>query len=341
MSHQQLSLDFETPRVEAFALAMGACAACGCDEKIESLVRYVFNLSWGAGPVTLTLAELGAVWNRHRATARRWVDKGVRLGLLTCEERRYQRGGQRTHALAIDWDSVRRLALDPERTGAAPAAPPAERGSRMHHRGSKARRRGSNLLPPIKEDQSCLQSSPSVAPPAPQGEGGGWEEFARRLEGLGLARASQALAAARSGGADLAAVAAVLAHWEGRPGAWGLGALYVRLGKTRPGSDPAADWPPASEAWLRAEARRRRDAADAAAARQRAEREATLAAERRRDAELEAAHGPAVDALTDAELHALLGRNPLIERLEPRVLRGAFWRGAAIAELARRAAAQV
>lgn len=345
----QLPLDFETPKREAFALLVGACNAVAANEKIESLVRYVFNVTWGDGPVDLTLAELGAVWRRHRNTARRWVAAAVAAGLLECVERRSVRGGQRTHQLSIAWQSVRELALSPARTGGRQDGPPAaektplaaeyQNGAPAHQNGAPAHQSGA----PIKEHQSPHQSTHQSFPPSPPAgppsDGEGWEEIAAELRTLRVHLAGQAIAALQEARVSPQTARAAIKHYRACPGAWDAGALYRRLQRLRPGDDPATGWVDPSDDWQQRE--RQRQAAEIS--REAARRAELYAAARERAVAEQAARvelaerwGSVVDGLSDRELRELLAGDPLALRQPAERLRGGIWRHEAIAALAAR-----
>lgn len=137
-----------------------------------------------------------------------------------------------------------------------------------------------------------------------------------RLLAAGVHRAVETLDAARAGGLSDAAIAAVLDHFASRPGAWGPGALVLRL--TSPSArlldGPAAGWPPPSP-----QEARHRDASrlrDAQAARR--TQAASAARDRERDdarwTQLELEFGPQLDALDRDEHFRLLEAVPFLRK---------------------------
>ena len=314
---RQLTLDFESPRREEFAQLVSAMTVAGANEKVRSVVLLVYNVAGSAGKLMWSLERIGGEFARSRQAARRWIRQAEDFGLLTVDERRECAGGQRVHALSINWDGVKGLALD--------------RGIKTIPRGIKVIPRGIKPDTPYKEIQfsyhSCTtHSSPlarSAAAAATPGAGcdwdrTSWQEAEEEVFLCGVDQAAKAIEAARSRGAGPADVHAIVAEFEKLRSALEFpeAALYRRLLRWSPDLPAERGWPAEGP---REEARRRRERELAEqlrkATRRRGEvRQANV--ERQRDAERERTWGPKLDALSAAECDQLavaaLGGNSLL-----------------------------
>lgn len=150
---------------------------------------------------------------------------------------------------------------------------------------------------------SNLDYPPNDLPPPPQSEAaaaGVGATLRGELLALGVypASADDLAAKLERAAVPLEHLRAVIGHWSGQPGAWGLGALVGRLRAELVGRiEPAEGWPPPTEGHRHAaaiEARGKREGEQ-----ERAEdlRRRRLAADRAQVARLEAEHGPSLDAL--------------------------------------------
>lgn len=118
----QLPIDFETPQREAWALLVGALTVAQADEKVQAVVKLVYNVTRDDGrPLRWTLEKIGQQFCRSRQTVRRWIRRAQAMGLLTFDEDRYGvAGGQRSNQVGVDWEGVRRLAIDRSPSSAPP-----------------------------------------------------------------------------------------------------------------------------------------------------------------------------------------------------------------------------
>lgn len=125
---------------------------------------------------------------------------------------------------------------------------------------------------PIPKPQSSEPKPPPPNPRSPRtaahrrapsdvGLTPGWGEGVADLEAVGVGAAEAAARDLAAAGGTPADLAALVTHYRSMPLAWGPGALVMRIRRWRPGQDPTEHWPPASEAYLAAEAQRRRAAA--------------------------------------------------------------------------------
>ena len=191
------------------------------------------------------------------------------------------------------------------------AQPSSDEGATLIRRGRnphQMRAQPSSTIEPLKNNPTTTKAHADAKPP-----GGGWRRIFEFLGGVGLWPATlRELEAQLPERLDVESVEAIVDHWREHGGgtpaaAWRVGALVGRLRAARPGEDPTAGWPPAlpdhrreQQASQRAEAKREKaakseqQAAEDAAAQQRADR-------------LEAAHGPTLDAMAEADLRQLVG----------------------------------
>ena len=315
---RQLSLDFESGRREEFSQLVSAMTLAGANEKIRAVVLLVYNVAGGSGQLMWSLERIGAEFARSRQAARRWVRRAAELGLLIVQERRECVGGQRVHALSIDWKTVKGLAVD--------------RGIKTIPRGIKVIPRGIKPDTPYKEilftNHSCTTHS---SPPARNatavaipGAGCDWDRTSWEAEEeevflCGVDQARKAIEAARSRGATPADVHAIVAEFQKLRSVLEFpeAALYRRLLRWSPDLPAESGWPAAGPL---EEARRRRQRDQEACARQasrRLQRAEEVSVERQRDAERERVWGPQLDALSAAECDELaaraLGGNALLE----------------------------
>lgn len=97
----------------------------------------------------------------------------------------------------------------------------------------------------------ALRSSKGASPPSPppltsanKGPGEEWEKVMERLDALGMADARSAIERAKGNGASPELVHRLIDHFEATPGAWGLGALHLRIRLAAPDQPVDALWPP-------------------------------------------------------------------------------------------------
>lgn len=239
------------------------------------------------------LARRAGLADRHQV--QRALARLEALGLVT-----RQRTG-RAPLLSVRWEAVERLADGAHPSSGAP-----------HLMGRSAPSDGA--LRPIGS------TTPSHHPSTLGEE---WQEIEERLTEAGVFANLRARLLAQLQGRQVPAAlaAAVVAHWAahgggGSQGAWTAGALVERLRALERGQEPGAGWPTPSPAWqLRglsiqqaAERLEMRRAAEAAAARQEADRRELLELEARRGAELDSLPEPQRDALAER----LLADNPFL-----------------------------
>lgn len=84
-----------------------------------------------------------------------------------------------------------------------------------------------------------------------------WDSLDCQLRRRGMGDAANALNGARSAGCTPPEVGLMLAHWEAYPKAWGIGLLYARIMRLRPGDDPTVGWPAPSHEYVQAEEAKR------------------------------------------------------------------------------------
>lgn len=149
------------------------------------------------------------------------------------------------------------------------------------------------------------------SPPTETAAGGGgndaWTEAEQAVHAADVALAETAVQAARSRGCTAAEVLAACSYHRSRPDLGG-GSLYAKLKNMRPGDRPERGFPPlARSAQLaqRVETATRQEQAQQQAEAQERQRDAETAAEH------EARYGPAVDALSPAEIEARLPQSLL------------------------------
>jgi hypothetical protein len=124
-----------------------------------------------------------------------------------------------------------------------------------------------------------------------------WEEVEEALLSEGVARASEAVDAARSNACHPIDVRRVVSHYRSKKPAWEEGALFERIRILRSGQDPAAMWPAPSKAAQVASNTAQRVAQASKAAEVRMSDQAIAEQEFERFQRLEADHGAAIDAL--------------------------------------------
>lgn len=114
----QYTLDFESARNERYALLMSCVDVVGLGRQ-KDLARFLFNVleRQPGQPAGFSMAEYAAAIGESKNTARRWLVKLAAAGLVTIEGRARHRGGCRTHLVAIDWEAVRRLAVERRSSG--------------------------------------------------------------------------------------------------------------------------------------------------------------------------------------------------------------------------------
>lgn len=69
------------------------------------------------------------------------------------------------------------------------------------------------------------------------------------LKKLGMVKRRAAVAAMISAGGRPADAMALVAYWRGRPGAWDVGALFVRMDAWTPSQGVEEAWPPPPGTW--------------------------------------------------------------------------------------------
>ena len=106
-------------------------------------------------------------------------------------------------------------------------------------RGEKRRK---PTTPPSPPNDSAVQPLPSSAR---------WNQVVEELIKIGIVDPHPAVEAARSAGATPEMVDEIRRHSQGKPGAWGLGAVRNRVTNARPGFPVDQGWPPPSEDYER------------------------------------------------------------------------------------------
>lgn len=347
----------EADKAEARALLIGALNRVDASKRVRDLVRKAFEITFDSRqPLAWTWGRLADELGVSRVTIQRAAADAEALGLVTLERRTCAAGGTKSTRVSIAWSQVRTLARSTPaqarratRTSAAlcvaaaagpgaqvaarPRAQRPEPGAQIETPGAHGARPGAQIARATKEVQAMnkqLQSPPLPAR-APSAAPGGWGEVERELRELGLGQAEQAIAIVRGRGCDAAELAAVVEHYRRQPGAWGPGALFVRLQRMEPGQPAEAAWPPVDDRWLAAEAIRERDGRLQRWLAACAARDRETVRRRRAEAELEQRFGRQVDELGVGELVALGCEPPPANlRLPPRLVRDWF-----VGELAR------
>lgn len=170
---------------------------------------------------------------------------------------------------------------------------------------------GETLMKPNKNNNNNKNLPPSP-PPATQGgdspRSAAWKGVEGDLLKCGVNAAVKAVDAAIANGCHADHVTAAIAFWRCSRPKWGSGALYQRILNLRPDQDHSENWPPPSEEFAIAEARRERQASHSIMAAKRESAKKEKAADTMNLAELEAEHGPKIDAMSCSELAALVRR---------------------------------
>ena len=225
----------------------------------------------------------------------------VELGVVTTATA-FAGGVRTSDSIALAMDRLEELAGWRERART--------RANTREHARTRAKtyKESSDPSNPKSSSSSALAATTSttVLPSAPAPH---WPEAEGEVFWFGVRAANVAVASVRDHGGTPADVRALVAYAAGRPAAWEspAGALFQRLLRWRRGQAVAEHWPPPNLAWVDpeklAEARRLGQRRQAAAERERERRSRRDEAEL---AEIEAAHGAAVDALDPAERRRLL-----------------------------------
>lgn len=320
---QQLPLD---PR-ERLALIRAASSRLPLSAPRRHNVQLLLEqLEAHTAQQSLTTEFLAAVMFRSPRTVRRAVRDAENHHILAVARHPGQSGsgGQTANTYRVQWDALRTIAR-----GTVPQPPIGSRGQAGGQRGSPrcqdgqaGGQVGSALArflikePPLGGSDINKSTSSSFLPnrqpqrawcPGAQeitDHGADWREVEEELVSTGMGDIEGVMRRVR-GRCTPADVLAIIAHWRSKPGAWGLGALHMRLRFVSPGCDPAKCWVPESEAWRReqknraqsayAQERRRQEVAHRAAA---AKQQAALDL-------LEALYGGTLDALPADELASL------------------------------------
>jgi len=155
--------------------------------------------------------------------------------------------------------------------------------------------------PPDHHDQATIYPI-NINPPPPVINKPTWEEVEDLLiSEFGLGRPSPAVKAAEKNGCAPADILQLVAYARSKPGAYGPGALFIKIKEARPGRDPSQGWPAEEKTFLQgkalesAEARRAREASERQAKREAAEHAQQL---------LERDYGNQLDAMGRADLRA-------------------------------------
>lgn len=256
--------------VQALFAHAGASADAWCSAHEETLAA---GCEVDHQPLTV------AQWRRYRTLA-------ATLGLA---HKSPWRGRWRWR---VDLGRIEELAADGRESAQTRRAGPVRNGAKRCEMVRNHKETPDPLTPLPNPPLPLPNSAPARTAPD-HACGGGWGVVVAELARLGLAVAGSAADAVRSAGGTPEDAHAILGHWRahggGRSGgAWGPGALVLRLRRWAPGQDPAAGWPPPDPAYearvaaQRREAQRRAEWARQERARaERAERLAALAAERR------------------------------------------------------------
>lgn len=185
----------------------------------------------------------------------------------------------------------------PEDFHAAPVRDETRDETRNEPRMKRGIDRGSNAPPP------SISFSESKSTPTQASEAAAVERILKKLQEVGVGLFVETLDEARDHGLALDAIEAVVDHYRSRPGAWGAGALRLRLiSRSAPRLAPQDGWPPPAAA-ERERAIQARTQADTVALRERRQQDTVRQAELK---QLEFGFGPALDALPRDELRALI-----------------------------------
>jgi hypothetical protein len=288
------------------------------------------------GHCTAAADRLALTANLTLRQARRARGDAYALELVECgrsyagEKRSVDRIQVRRAAL----EALVRAAREARRAGLQPGPQVGcNRSAGGRHVGCTLRKNLRTLRPskpkPSSTPESLSTMSGGAAPEAPPGASADWGQVVGEVFQCGVNAAEAAVDRVRREGATPADVRALVAWWAERREAWDWpeAVLYRRLCRWAPGQPLEAHWPKPRPGWRDPQevardeqlAASRREAA-AEQARLEAMRASADAAQR---SDLEAAHGAAVDRLSEDEvLERLAGEPFLVKRWRARGLAG-------------------
>jgi hypothetical protein len=288
--------------------------------QVRDLLRLLDSIDHG-GPDgrRWSIADLARILDWSPRKVERICAIAESYGVLAIERRRDPQGRQLPSEYSIAWAQVRRYKPSGDLYQHRSDSRPAALSDRVANREGAGRDGPSKMpdrqndgagrhfdAPPRQLDGHIKGSIPGAIElnsPLPScADWGGVEEELLRRE---LTAAQDAIASARSRGLAPADVLALVAHFDSHPGAWGPGALFVRIRNHLPGAPAESGWMPMSAEYV---ARRRRER-ESERRRERDDRDGDhrIQAERDRRAyeDLERRVGEQLDALTREEFHAL------------------------------------
>lgn len=150
-----------------------------------------------------------------------------------------------------------------------------------------------------QKNKETIKQPPPPTPSLSKGAAHQWREVEGELVDLGMVRAADAVAAAKSRHLSIEDVQSLIAEWRQHEGAWLIGALFQRL------TGQLAAWPPVTPAF------ERQAASVASAAAQESlrvdcdRRRALNSAVQSQAAEHDRVYGPALDAMAEEQLREL------------------------------------
>lgn len=288
--------------------------------QVRDLLRLLDSIDHG-GPEgrRWSIADLARILDWSSRKVERICATAESYGVLAIERRRDPQGRQLPSEYSIAWSQVRRYKPSGDLYQSRSSSRPAALDDRGANRAG-AGRDGPSKMPDRQNDGAGRHfdgggrqldghikgSIPGVfelnSPLPPCADWGGVEE---ELFKRGVTAAQDAIASARGRGLAPSDVLALVAHFDSHPGAWGPGALFVRIRNHLAGASVASGWMPMAPEYLaqrrrerESERRRDRDDLDGGVRRQ-AERD------RRAYEDLERRFGEQLDAMSREEFHAL------------------------------------
>ena len=160
-----------------------------------------------------------------------------------------------------------------------------------------------------REEKRREETSPPNPPPDSGGDAAQsepWRLVEEEIRKEGVAKAADAVVAARSNGCTPEFVQSVVEVFRSNKPAWSAGALYTRLMNLRSWQDPEADWPPPSEEFERARKKRLRDAEASKQIENRVDVAGERAAASKTAEELERDFGPELDSLRKEKVREMI-----------------------------------
>lgn len=253
--------------------------------------------------------DLAELMGWSKGTVRGVLRAAKSIGVLSVEEVIKRGSGQAANRYRIDWHAIR--GYNPGREPEKPPSNFCTPGNKICTPGFKNYSAPSKICSANKEysfgiPREVITSTQDITSKERESSPS-WQVVVEEMRATGLVDVHRPVHEARKAGVTPAEVLALIRHFRGKPGAWGLGALHFRVGHAVPGESPSDGWPPESEIY-RGQARA--VAAEARREQIHSEHQRALAQKAREEqhiAELEAAHGAALDALSAAELDELAG----------------------------------